>query len=72
LRKDVLKTDSLFDHCMSSALFHLTSPPPSGDQPAAIDKIVRGLNAGHAHQVLLGVTESGKTFTVVQVIAGPS
>lgn len=55
---------------MSSALFHLPSPfPLSGDQPAAIDKIVQGLNDGVQHQVLLGVTGSGKTFTVVQVIA---
>jgi len=42
---------------------------PSGDQPQAIDKLVDGLNAGKEHQVLLGVTGSGKTFTVANVIA---
>lgn len=42
---------------------------PSGDQPAAIDALVRGLEEGLAHQVLLGVTGSGKTFTVANVIA---
>lgn len=42
---------------------------PSGDQPRAIDAIVRGLDEGVRHQVLLGVTGSGKTFTMAQVIA---
>ena len=42
---------------------------PAGDQPQAIDKLVRGVLAGEAHQVLLGVTGSGKTFTMAQVIA---
>ncbi len=42
---------------------------PSGDQPQAIDKLTRGLAAGKEHQVLLGVTGSGKTFTVANVIA---
>ncbi len=42
---------------------------PAGDQPAAIDELVRGLEEGLAHQVLLGVTGSGKTFTVANVIA---
>ncbi len=42
---------------------------PSGDQPQAIDKIVQGLDNGVRHQVLLGVTGSGKTFTMAQVIA---
>ncbi|MBX3176650.1 MAG: excinuclease ABC subunit UvrB [Candidatus Hydrogenedentes bacterium] len=41
---------------------------PAGDQPAAIDALVRGLEEGLAHQVLLGVTGSGKTFTVANVI----
>ena len=41
---------------------------PSGDQPQAIDKIVAGLNNGKAHQTLLGVTGSGKTFTMANVI----
>jgi len=42
---------------------------PSGDQPKAIDAIVRGLDHGVHHQVLLGVTGSGKTFTMAQVVA---
>jgi excinuclease ABC subunit B len=41
---------------------------PAGDQPEAIEKLVEGLNAGLAHQTLLGVTGSGKTFTVAGVI----
>ena len=40
---------------------------PSGDQPAAIDSLVSGLEAGEAWQTLLGVTGSGKTFTVANV-----
>ena len=41
---------------------------PRGDQPEAISQIVRGLNDGDRHQVLLGVTGSGKTFTMAKVI----
>ena len=41
---------------------------PAGDQPQAIDKLVEGLDAGLAHQTLLGVTGSGKTFSVANVI----
>ena len=42
---------------------------PAGDQPQAIAKLVEGLEAGLAHQTLLGVTGSGKTFTMANVIA---
>ncbi len=42
---------------------------PTGDQPQAIEKLVRGLKEGEAHQTLLGVTGSGKTFTVANVVA---
>lgn len=42
---------------------------PCGDQPQAIQKLVEGLNSGRQHQTLLGVTGSGKTFTVAEVIA---
>ena len=42
---------------------------PRGDQPAAIDQLVRGVEAGDKHQVLLGVTGSGKTFSMAKVIA---
>jgi len=47
-----------------------SSYEPRGDQPAAIDHLTRGLDAGDKHQVLLGVTGSGKTFTMARVIAG--
>ncbi len=42
---------------------------PQGDQPAAIEALVRNLEAGARHQVLLGVTGSGKTFTMANVVA---
>ncbi|MBI4063605.1 MAG: excinuclease ABC subunit UvrB [Elusimicrobia bacterium] len=52
-----------------TALFKLTGPfKPAGDQPKAIKQIVAGLKEGRAHQVLLGVTGSGKTFTMANVI----
>ncbi|MAT50389.1 MAG: excinuclease ABC subunit B [Porticoccaceae bacterium] len=41
---------------------------PAGDQPAAIEALVEGLDSGLAHQTLLGVTGSGKTFTIANVI----
>ena len=41
---------------------------PSGDQPQAIEKLTQGLNMGLSDQVLLGVTGSGKTFTMAKVI----
>ena len=47
----------------------ITSFEPTGDQPAAIEKLTRNLLAGERHNVLLGVTGSGKTFTMAQVIA---
>ena len=42
---------------------------PAGDQPQAIDKLVEGIESGLAHQTLLGVTGSGKTFTIANVVA---
>lgn len=49
--------------------FKLTSSyQPAGDQPAAIEQLVVGLNAGLMHQTLLGVTGSGKTFTIAHAI----
>jgi excinuclease ABC subunit B len=42
---------------------------PAGDQPAAIKALVEGLNDGEVHQTLLGVTGSGKTFTIANVIS---
>lgn len=50
--------------------FKLVSPyAPTGDQPQAIEKLVAGLDSGMKKQVLLGVTGSGKTFTMANVIA---
>ena len=50
-------------------MFQLESPyKPTGDQPQAIEALVTGLNAGAPAQVLLGVTGSGKTFTIANVI----
>ena len=50
--------------------FELFQPyPPAGDQPEAINKLVEGLNDGETFQTLLGVTGSGKTFTMANVIA---
>ena len=50
--------------------FELFQPyPPAGDQPVAIDKLVEGVNDGEVFQTLLGVTGSGKTFTMANVIA---
>jgi len=55
---------------MSESIFQLHSSfAPTGDQPAAIDELVSNLDAGIRDQVLLGVTGSGKTFTMANVIA---
>lgn len=47
----------------------VSSFEPTGDQPAAIDQLCRNIATGDRHNVLLGVTGSGKTFTMAQVIA---
>ena len=50
--------------------FQLFQPyPPAGDQPTAINELVEGVHDGEAYQTLLGVTGSGKTFTMANVIA---
>ncbi|MFN3569317.1 MAG: excinuclease ABC subunit UvrB [Polaromonas sp.] len=50
--------------------FELFMPyPPAGDQPVAIEQLVEGINDGEVFQTLLGVTGSGKTFTMANVIA---
>ena len=50
--------------------FELVSPyAPTGDQPQAIERLVRELEKGKKEQTLLGVTGSGKTFTMANVIA---
>jgi excinuclease ABC subunit B len=47
----------------------VTNFKPSGDQPKAIEKLIKNLEKGEKHQILLGVTGSGKTFTMANVIA---
>jgi len=50
-------------------MFNLVSEyKPSGDQPKAIEKLVKGINDGKKEQVLLGATGTGKTFTIANVI----
>ncbi|OCC15760.1 Excinuclease ABC subunit B [Dissulfuribacter thermophilus] len=54
---------------MENNTFKLKAPfSPSGDQPKAIEKLSQGVLAGKRHQVLLGVTGSGKTFTMANII----
>ena len=55
-----ISTGSRFDLVSSYA--------PTGDQPQAIERLVEGVNQGVSQQVLLGITGSGKTFTVANVI----
>ena len=50
-------------------MFNLVSKyTPSGDQPKAIEELVNGIKEGKKHQVLLGATGTGKTFTIANVI----
>ncbi|MCE3235914.1 MAG: excinuclease subunit [Vampirovibrio sp.] len=56
------------DYYMSKSFTLEANYKPSGDQPQAIDILVDGLNRGHGSQTLLGVTGSGKTFTMANVI----
>ena len=51
-------------------MFDLHAPfQPAGDQPQAIEKIIRSIEEGEKYQTLMGVTGSGKTFTMANVIA---
>ena len=55
---------------LTGSTFHLKSDwPPAGDQPQAIDELENGLKKGNRFQTLLGVTGSGKTFTMANLIA---
>ena len=55
---------------MEQDVFHLKAPfAPTGDQPQAIEALVKGIEAGDMGQTLLGVTGSGKTFTMANIIA---
>ena len=50
--------------------YDLTAPySPKGDQPTAIEQLVKGVNGGERYQTLLGATGTGKTFTMANVIA---
>ena len=54
---------------MSTDRFELVSPfQPTGDQPEAIDALVKNIEAGNRMQTLKGVTGSGKTFTMANII----
>ncbi len=60
----------LYGYIMSESIFHLESEySPQGDQPEAIAQVADNINLGIKDQVLLGVTGSGKTYTMAQVIA---
>ena len=55
---------------LNPGVFELVAPyPPAGDQPTAIDALVQGISEGTNSQVLMGVTGSGKTFTMANTIA---
>ncbi|MDG2078204.1 MAG: hypothetical protein P8J26_01705, partial [Pseudomonadales bacterium] len=54
---------------MSKPFEVVSNYQPAGDQPKAIKQLVDGLNSGLAGQVLLGVTGSGKTYTIANVVA---
>jgi len=62
LREEILKETTIKPLTLES------SYTPSGDQPTAIKQLLEGIESGLAHQTLLGVTGSGKTFTVANVI----
>jgi excinuclease ABC subunit B len=67
IRNNSLHSDSLR---LATGNFQLkTSFIPKGDQPKAIEELTKGIKSGLRHQVLLGVTGSGKTFTIANVIA---
>ena len=55
---------------MATTLFQVQAPfEPAGDQPRAIEQLIAGLRRGDPYQTLLGVTGSGKTMTLANVIA---
>ncbi len=53
---------------MSHKFSLVSDYPPRGDQPQAIEKLIQGINKGYKYQTLLGVTGSGKTFTMANII----
>ena len=66
--KDTLLKDTLLKATTVKSLSLESSYTPSGDQPTAIKQLLEGIESGLAHQTLLGVTGSGKTFTIANVI----
>ena len=62
------KSAAIMTHDISFPFQVVSHYEPAGDQPKAIETLVQGLEAGLAHQTLLGVTGSGKTFTIAKVI----
>jgi excinuclease ABC subunit B len=68
-RKELVALNLQIVLVINAMKFKLSSTyEPRGDQPTAIAQLVNGINAGDKHQVLLGVTGSGKTFTMAKVI----
>ena len=68
--KKQLDDDLTYSHTKAGKAFNMVTPfSPSGDQPIAIRQLVEGINAGKKDQLLLGVTGSGKTYTMAKVIA---
>jgi excinuclease ABC subunit B len=68
-KSKIVNRNSLFQYLCTMKNFELTSDyKPTGDQPEAIKQLVAGLNRGDQSQTLLGVTGSGKTFTIANVI----
>jgi len=65
----IYNNDKIYIQKRRSLMFELVSKyKPSGDQPEAIQQLVKGIKEGKKHQVLLGATGTGKTFTVANVI----
>jgi excinuclease ABC subunit B len=69
LKSDLTGLEDLFGLSIHDMKFDIERPyPPAGDQPSAIAELVKGIREGEPHQTLLGVTGSGKTFTMANVI----
>ncbi len=68
VRPHIFASSSLLLYNLIMDFQLVTSYKPRGDQPRAIEELMDGLAAGEKHQVLLGVTGSGKTFTMAKVI----
>lgn len=64
-----VRIDRAYNRAMKSTFKLRSGFEPSGDQPSAIKELTQGLQNGKAHQTLLGVTGSGKTFTIANAIA---